>query len=256
MPAADLTYILVSAIASFIACFFSALSGGGAGLILLPILLAVGLPYVNALAAHKMAVAFIGVGSGLRFLKTNNVDLKLFLFHGLLGIPFVFLGVEFSEKVSGEIMKPAIGVIVIAMILLKLRKKEEGLIHQAKFPKGQELAIYIILMLLISFYSGWISVASGVFTTMLFIRMLGYDQLHANAMSLCAVGLFWNGVGALMHALLGHMVWGLAPGLIIGAVSGSYLGASLGLKAGNKIVKVTFQISALVTGIYLIVKSV
>ncbi|MBK1631902.1 hypothetical protein CKO31_14395 [Thiohalocapsa halophila] len=53
--------------ASFAACFFSGRSGGGAGLILLPVLLFTGLAFINALASHKLAVGFIGVGSTLSY---------------------------------------------------------------------------------------------------------------------------------------------------------------------------------------------
>ncbi|MEM9218160.1 MAG: hypothetical protein AAGD25_27945 [Cyanobacteria bacterium P01_F01_bin.150] len=52
LPEINPTFIGSSFIASFIACFFSSLAGGGAGLILLPILPLLGLPFVNALACH------------------------------------------------------------------------------------------------------------------------------------------------------------------------------------------------------------
>ena len=66
----DLGLVVLSALASFAACFFATLSGGGAGLILLPVLMLTGMPFTNALASNKMAVAFIGFGSGVRFEDT------------------------------------------------------------------------------------------------------------------------------------------------------------------------------------------
>ncbi|TVQ93328.1 MAG: hypothetical protein EA400_02735 [Chromatiaceae bacterium] len=58
--------ILLTFAASFAACFFSSLSGGGAELILLPGLLFAGLPFINVLASHKLAVGFISY-AGARF---------------------------------------------------------------------------------------------------------------------------------------------------------------------------------------------
>jgi hypothetical protein len=49
-------------------------------------------------------------------------------------------------------------------------------------------------------------------------------------MTLAANGIFWNGVGAIAHVFMGHVIWPLAPGLILGALLGSYLGASFGIK--------------------------
>ncbi|MEN8220542.1 MAG: hypothetical protein ABFS56_30170 [Pseudomonadota bacterium] len=59
--------------------------------------------------------------------------------------------------------------------------------------------------------------------------MLRYDQLHATA----------NGVGAIAHILLGHVIWSLAPGLI--------LGASVGIKKGNKFLRFMFLGTAALT---------
>ena len=74
----SLSLILLTFAASFAACFFSSLSGGGAGLILLPVLMFTGLPFINALASHKLAVGFIGIGSTLRYLRERLIDWRVF----------------------------------------------------------------------------------------------------------------------------------------------------------------------------------
>lgn len=245
-------YILISTFASFIACFFSTLAGGGAGLILLPILLLLNIPFVNALACHKLAVGFIGVGSSYKFTKEKLIDWKVFWWVSLVGLPFVVLGTIFSSELSGETMKPIVGVVVLLIVLINLIKKNNSLIHNPQKLKGKDLYFVSFLLILVAFYSGWISAASGVFTTMIFLYFLRYDQLHATAMTLCAVGLFWNGIGALAHMLMGHILWYLAPGLVMGAVAGSYVGASIGIKKGNAFIRLFFLISAAITGLLLI----
>ena len=60
-------------IVSLIANIFSAFSGGGAGLIQLPVLIFLGLPFGTALATHKIASVALGVGATLRHLKNNTL---------------------------------------------------------------------------------------------------------------------------------------------------------------------------------------
>ena len=59
---------------SFISNTFSAISGGGAGLIQLPALILSGLPYYQALATHKVATVALGLGSSLRNFKSLRKD--------------------------------------------------------------------------------------------------------------------------------------------------------------------------------------
>jgi hypothetical protein len=71
-------------------------------------------------------------------------------------------------------------------------------------------------------------------------------------MTLAANGIFWNGVGAVAHVVMGHIIWPLAPGLIAGALLGSYLGASFGIKRGNRFLRIMFLGTAAVTGALLL----
>ncbi|MBX2866208.1 MAG: sulfite exporter TauE/SafE family protein [Leptolyngbyaceae cyanobacterium MAG.088] len=245
-------FMIASFLASFIACFFSSLAGGGAGLILLPILLLLGLPFVNALACHKLAVGFIGLGSGYRYTKAGLIDWQIFWWTGLTGVPFVILGTRFAGHLSGETMRPILGIMILVMVTVALLRKSHHLKHQ---PRSMSRKLWLLASLMLApmaFYSGWVSAGAGIFTTYLYLQFFKYDQLHSTAMTLSANGIFWNMIGAGSHVFLGHTVWGLAPGLVGGALLGSYCGASLGIQKGNKFLRIIFLSSAFVTGVLLL----
>ena len=70
---------------SFFSNTFSAVSGGGAGLIQLPALILFGVPYYQALATHKFATVALGLGGSLRnykFLKRYKYIVLQVLFLG------------------------------------------------------------------------------------------------------------------------------------------------------------------------------
>lgn len=252
IPDMSAGFIGASFLASFVACFFSSLAGGGAGLILLPILLLLGLPFVNALACHKLAVGFIGLGSGYRYAKAGLIDWQLFWWTGLAGVPFVIFGTRFADRLSGEIMRPILGIVILGMVVAAFLRQSDHLNHAPR-PMSSKLWLLASLMLApMAFYSGWISAGAGIFTTYLYLQFFRYDQLHATAMTLSANGIFWNMIGAGSHVFLGHTVWALAPGLVGGALLGSYCGASLGIKRGNKFLRLIFLLSASITGVLLL----
>ena len=59
---------------AIVANFLSAFSGGGAGLIQLPGLILLGLPFPIALATHKLASVSLGIGASLRHSKENRLS--------------------------------------------------------------------------------------------------------------------------------------------------------------------------------------
>lgn len=248
----DILFIFLTSIASFFACFLATIAGGGAGLILLPILLLTGLPFPTALASHKLAVGFIGVGSGYRFIKEGLVDWKVFWWTALCGLPFVVSGAFFAGFLTAEGIKPILGIIIICMVLFSLFKNKSHLAHSPILLTKDNILKATVILIPIAFYSGWISAGAGIFTTYLYLLYFKYDQLHATAMTMSANGIFWNMSGAVAHIFLGHVMWPLAPGLIIGALFGSYLGASLGIKKGSGFLRKVFLAISGITGMVLI----
>ena len=79
-------------IISFISNTFSAISGGGAGLIQLPALLLSGIPYYQALATHKVATVALGIGGSMRNFKSLKKDFHVMWQIIFFGTPGVILG--------------------------------------------------------------------------------------------------------------------------------------------------------------------
>jgi len=72
---------------SFVSNTFSAISGGGAGLIQLPGLILFGIPYYQALATHKVATVALGLGGSVRNFKYLRNDVYVLWQILIFGIP-------------------------------------------------------------------------------------------------------------------------------------------------------------------------
>ena len=77
---------------SFLSNTFSAISGGGAGLLQLPALILSGIPYYQALASHKLATVALGIGGSLRNFKSLRNDIWVAWQILIFGLPGVIFG--------------------------------------------------------------------------------------------------------------------------------------------------------------------
>ena len=113
---------------SFLSNIFSAISGGGAGLIQLPALLLYGIPYYQALSLHKFATVALGIGGSLRNFRTLNSDLLIILILLIIGIPGVLVGSSLVIIISNEYLYLIIGLLSIFLGSYSYTKPDLGLI--------------------------------------------------------------------------------------------------------------------------------
>ncbi len=98
---------------SFLSNTFSAISGGGAGLIQLPALILFGVPYYQALASHKLATVALGLGGSLRNYKSLTSDKYIALQILTFGLPGVIFGASIVEFISEKYLYFFLGIISI-----------------------------------------------------------------------------------------------------------------------------------------------
>ena len=87
---------------SFFSNTFSAVSGGGAGLLQLPALILFGVPYYQALASHKLATVALGLGGSFRNYKSLKNDIYVAWQILIFGLPGVIIGASIVEFISEQ----------------------------------------------------------------------------------------------------------------------------------------------------------
>jgi uncharacterized membrane protein YfcA len=210
---------------SLVANALSAFAGGGAGLLQLPILLFLGLPFGIALATHKVATVALGVGATLRHLKSSTLERRFVLFILACGLPGVVVGANVILQVPDRTAKVALGVLTLGLGLYSLLRRELGQQHQPRHRSGWPLWFGGAGLFLIGVLNGSLTSGTGLFVTMWLVRWFGLEYQRAVAYTLVLVGMFWNGAGALTLGLLGEIKWAWLPALLLGSLLGGYLGA-------------------------------
>ncbi len=243
---------LVLLLISLIANTFSSLAGGGAGLLQLPLLLFLGLPFGIALATHKVATVALGVGATLRHLRSSTLERRFVLFILACGLPGVVLGASLILRVPDRTAQLALGVLTLGLGLYSLLRRELGQHHQQRHRSGWQLWLGGGGLFLIGVLNGSLTSGTGLFVTLWLVRWFGLDYQRAVAYTLVLVGMFWNGTGALTLGMLGEIQWSWLPALLLGSLLGGYLGAHLALSWGNRAIKRAFEVVTIVVGVKLL----
>jgi hypothetical protein len=150
-----------------------------------------------------------------------------------------FAGAWVLTLISAEGLRKALPVILLAILIYTLAKKELGREHAPRFEGRQEAWLATGMGLSIGFYDGFFGPGTGSFFVFLFVRLLGYDFLHASA-SAKLLNMATNAAAIGLFAWKGHIWWHMAAVLAVANVAGSLLGTRLALKHGAGFVRGVF----------------
>ncbi|RLJ18826.1 permease [bacterium endosymbiont of Escarpia laminata] len=240
-------------IISLLANTFSAFSGGGAGLVQLPVLIFLGLPFGIALATHKIASVALGVGATLRHLREDGLERQFVIFLLAAGLPGVVLGASLILRVPDRAAEIALGVLTLSLGVYSISKRSLGQSYVSIHRNVSGFVIGATGLFLIGVLNGSLTSGTGLFVTLWLVRWFGLDYRRAVAHTLVLVGVFWNGAGAVTLGVLGDVKWEWLPVLLAGSLLGGYIGAHLSITKGNRWIKRGFEIVTLLVGSKLII---
>ncbi len=256
MPCMDIIEQLILLTISLLANLLSAMAGGGAGLLQLPALIFLGLPFSIALATHKIATVALGVGATTKHIQEKNAHWPFALLMLLCGLPGVILGANVILAVPENIAKLLLGLLTIGIGTYSLLHKKLGQEYSPKNRHTAGLVLGGLGLFALGIFNGSLTSGTGLFVTLWLITWFGFDYKRATAYTMILVGLFWNGTGALTLALQAPVHWEWLPMLLLGSVLGGYFGAHIAVKYGNPLIKVIFQVVAIFVGLSLIYSSI
>jgi len=237
---------------SFIANAFSAFAGGGAGLLQLPLLIFLGLPFSVALATHKLASVALGIGATSRHFREGSLNWRFSLLILASGLPGVILGALVIVHIPERPAELALGLLTLGLGLYSILHKELGQEAQILQQNGLHRVAGALVLFLIGVLNGSLTSGTGLFVTLWLVRWFRFDYKQAVAYTLVLVGLFWNGTGAITLGLQGPIRWDWVPILLVASALGGYVGAHFALTAGNRWIKRVYETVTLLVGFKLL----
>ena len=232
------------------------MAGGGAGLLQLPALIFLGLPFSMALGTHKIASVALGLGASSKHLGLRDFPYALAFIVLLSGLPGVVLGANIILFVPEHLAKIALGILTLGLGCYSISKPALGERYSPKRRSARAHIIAVVALFFFGFLNGSLTSGTGLFVTLFGVLWWGLDYRRALAVTMLAVGLGWNATGALTLSLLTEIKWSWLPVLIVSAFLGGYLGSHVAIAKGNRLIKRLFEASTIASGLALIWKAV
>lgn len=235
----DPALVLVLA-AAFLAGLVDAMVGGG-GLIQVPALLGALPTTVPAtlLGTSKLAGLF-GTGSAaLRYAREVRIPWRFVLPAGALALCASLAGAITVTHVPAQAFRPLVPVLLTLVLGYTLAHRDLGRVHAPRPLAGGARLAGFALVAAIGWYDGFFGPGTGSFLMLLFVRLYGFDFVHAAA---CArtLNVATNAAALAWFAASGHVLWPLGLAMAVANVAGSRLGARLALRHGAGFVRGVF----------------
>lgn len=227
-------------LASLLAGFVDAIVGGG-GLVLVPAMFAAfpGAPPATLLGTNKGASVWGTAMATWQYSRRVQIRWAAMLPAAAAGFTGSFAGAWAVTIMSADFLRKLLPVVLLAVLIYTLAKKELGQHHAPRFAGRTEVFVAGLIGVLIGFYDGFFGPGTGSFFVFLFVRLLGYDFLNASA-SAKLLNCATNIAAIILFAAKGHVWWHFAVSLAVANVVGSLLGTHLALKHGTGFVRGIF----------------
>lgn len=229
----------------------SAMSGGGASTINLPVFLMLGMPFPLASATQKISSTLWVIPAGYNYLRGRKVDWIFVLVFSLLGLVGVLPGALLVVSVNEKILRMMVGVLILIFVAYTYLRKDLGLKERQPVSFFWRLVAYPFGILL-GFYESIFGAGNAIAFTMLTVHTRGFDFIDAMGYYY-AVSFSWCLATALFLAYRGYFDIALAVPAVLGSVIGGYLGSKLAVYKGNKFIKVVFVIIGGLLGLKLLI---
>ena len=227
-------------LASLFAGFVDAIVGGG-GLVLVPALFAA---YPNASPAtlfgtNKGAAVWGTAWATLQYARRVRLPWDALLPAAAAALAGSFAGAWSVTLIDATGLRKALPFVLLAVVVYTLLRKDLGRTHAPRHHGRTQAMLASLIGAVIGFYDGFFGPGTGSFFVFLFVRLLGFDFLHASA-SAKLLNAATNLSALLLFGLTGHVWWPLAAAMALTNVVGSLLGTRLALRRGAGFVRGVF----------------
>lgn len=261
------TSALILALFGALVGAYGALVGAGGGFLIVPALLLSGLASAQQAAGTSLIAVVANAASGsVAAARHRRIDVRTGLWMALAAVPGSLWGAHLT--VSGPRFEVVFGGLLLLIGGWLLVRPERaaptapatarwgqvhrhfvdahGVTHDYVFS----LPAAVVVSAAVGVLSSALGIGGGVILVPFLIQVLGVPAHVATGTSQLVL-VVSSLLGAISHALLGHVLWGPALALAVGAVLGAQLGVYLASRLKGRVVVRLLSLALLATGLRL-----
>lgn len=210
-------------------------------MIQLPALLAgyPAVPPATLLGTNKLGSICGTAGAVMRYLRVVRIPWRALLPAAAVAFLAALAGASLVSAVSAALFRPLVPVMLAVVLSYVLWHRDLGTHHAPIAFSRRRGCLALAAVGGIGLYDGFFGPGTGSFLMLLFIRLYGFDFLHASAAAR-TVNAATNAGALLFFGIHGEIHWLL--GIALGAcnAAGSTFGAHTAVKHGSKFVRLIF----------------
>lgn len=232
--------LLILTLLAFVAGFIDAVVGGG-GLIQLPALL-IQFPQTSLptlFGTNKIAALSGTIIAAVQYAKKVKFNLALLLIISLFAYLASGAGAKIVSLLDVQMLKPIILVILIAIAIYTIFKKDLGAIQLKQISLKKQMIYGSLIGIVVGFYDGFFGPGTGSFLVLGFVLFLGMDFMHASAYAKI-VNCITNLSALVVFINQGNYLLNIAVLMGVSNIIGSYLGSHMAIKKGNAFIRNIF----------------
>ncbi len=233
---------------AMLAGIIDAIAGGG-GLIVIPALLATGLPPDGAIATNKIGGIAGSTAATLHFLRMRQIDIKNSRWMALGAFTGSLAGAVALTQVDSSVLSRLIPILLIGFALYFLLSPKVG--AQDRKARISAAAYALVLAPILGFYDGFFGPGTGTFLAISLVTLLGFNLVKATAHTKL-LNLSSNLSSVLFFALNGNIVWAFGMPLLAGQWIGGAIGARLVIRQGHRLIKIVMSAVAIAISVKMI----
>ena len=244
-----LVIIITLTVSSILGGVLNAISGG-AGMIIVPLMLVMGIPPINAIAVNKFQNTLGSSTAAYQYLRKGFLDIQSnwpLLVYALLGS---CTGVGLLQWFSAAGILETIIPYVLIFIGLYFAFAPKAS-NSASEPKMSKTRFNAIIGTSSGLYGGFFGMGTGPSLVLAFSALRGYD-LRLAVTNSRLVMMVIHSSSLIILMIGGHVWWLIAICMALGNMAGSYIGSHLLIKSGHGFIKGLLVIVPLASAVKLL----
>jgi len=231
--------------------FVDSIAGGG-GLIVLPAMLILGIPPLEALGTNKLQAQFGSASATIAYARRGHVDLKKQFPMALMAFLGGIVGAIIAAFVPPDILRMIMPFLLIAIAIYFAFKP--NLSDLDSHRRITPILFGLTIVPLVGFYDGIFGPGAGSFYMLAFVGLAGFGMLKATAHT--KLLNFGSNFGSfLVFTVSGAIMWKLGLIMGLGQFLGAQIGSRLAMKNGAKIIRPLLVISCIAMATKLLIDS-
>jgi uncharacterized protein len=222
------------------------LFGKGGSAVATPLLHALGIPAIVAVASPLPATIPATMAAGWSYWRAGLVDWRLVRWSVAVGVPTTVLGAAATRWVAGDALVYATDVVLVGLGLRFAIRLPKRPTRRGDAPREGAGALAGVGAT-VGFTAGLLANSGGFLLAPLYVAVLRRTIKAAFAASLVVAGILAV-PGTIVHAALGHIDWTVVAVFASTSVPLSFLGARFALRADPERLERGYGIALVVLG--------